>query len=126
MKVSRTVGVIALTASAATACALPDAAQASAEASEECAVAVRFGSYAVGIDGKAAAEVDRILAGHRDVRSVERIGAGREGEYALCIKTRSAAGAARLFDEIRAVLPARPRGPIALEAGERRYAAPAR
>jgi hypothetical protein len=124
MVLPRTACAIALTASAA--CAPSGEAAASADPEKECSVAVRFGSYAMGIDGKAAGEVDRILAGHATVLSVDRLGGGREGEYALCIRTRSAAGADRLFDEIRAVLPARPRGPITIEAGSRRFAAPER
>lgn len=124
MVLPRTACAIALTASAA--CAPSGQAAAGAEAARDCAVAVRFGSYAMGIDGKAAADVDRLLAGHPAVLSVDRLGAGREGEYALCIRTRSAEGADRLFDEIRAVLPARPRGPIALEGGTRRFSAPDR
>ena len=76
-----------------------------------CDLTVSFGSYAMGIDRPALARVRRILA-HRDVRSVEDIQAGREGEIALCVRTRTAAAAGRLFNRIRAVLPANPRGPI--------------
>jgi hypothetical protein len=91
---------------------------------ENCSLTIRFGSYAMGIDGQAAAAVDRVLAGHRGVARVERSGFGREGEYALCVHARGPADAARLFEELKAVLPARPRGPIEIVSGTRRFAVP--
>lgn len=91
-----------------------------------CGVTVSFGSYAMGIDRPAAAEVDRIVAGDAGVTSVTREGAGREGEYALCIETRSPEAAQRLFERIRAVLPADPRGPIRVRSGEKSVALPRR
>jgi hypothetical protein len=91
-----------------------------------CDVTVRFGSYARGIDTAAAAAVDQVLHRKSGTISVGRHGGGREGEYGLCIDTASPAAAASLFDEIRAVLPAKPRGPISLQAGERRFSVPRR
>jgi hypothetical protein len=91
-----------------------------------CDLVVRFGSYAMGIDAGAAAAVDRILERNAKGATVTRHGGGREGEYGLCIDTATPAAAAKLFDEIRAVLPAKPRGPISLEAGERRFSVPQR
>jgi hypothetical protein len=44
----------------------------------------------------------------------------------LCISTGDAAAAATLFQRIAALLPARPRGPISVEAGDRRLDRPAR
>ena len=84
-----------------------------APAAPKCDLMVSFGSYAMGIDHRALAAVRRILA-DRAVRSVENFGGGREGETALCALTRRPADATRLFNRIRAVLPAAPRGPIAV------------
>lgn len=91
-----------------------------------CSVTVRFGSYAMGIDAATATAVDRLLSGNAAVKDVSRSSAGREGEYALCIATRDAAAARRLVEEIAALLPARPRGPISVEGAGRRVEAPAR
>jgi hypothetical protein len=91
-----------------------------------CNVTVRFGSYAMGIDTATAAAVDALLAKSRDVKEVSRSSAGREGEYALCISTRDAAGAERLFASLAALLPERPRGPISVEGADKRIEAPSR
>jgi hypothetical protein len=96
------------------------------EPAAACDVAIRFGSYAMGIDAATAAAVDKLLAGNRDVKEVTRSAQGREGEYALCISTREAAAAARLVDRIATLLPERPRGPITVEGAGRRLEAPAR
>jgi len=82
-------------------------------AAPKCDLTVSFGSYAMGIDRAALVAVRRILA-DRAVRSVETLGGGREGETYLCARTRRPADATRLFNRIRAVLPAAPRGPIAV------------
>ncbi len=92
----------------------------------QCGVTVRFGSYAMGIDRGAAAAVDHLLAESREVKGVSRSAAGREGEYALCVSTRDAAGANRLFERIVALLPPKPRGPISVESANRRADAPQR
>lgn len=99
---------------------------AAASDAARCDILVSFGSYAMGIDRPAADAVDRILASDEAVKSVTREAAGREGEYALCVGTRSAAAAARLFDRLRAALPAAPRGPIVLRSGEKMHAVPRR
>lgn len=78
-------------------------------------VAVRFGSYAMGIDHTAAARIEEILASDPAIRKVERIGPGREGEYLLRIDAGSAANARRLQERLIAVVPAKPRGPITVE-----------
>ena len=103
-------------------CAAPGAA---APEPEGCSLSVSFGSYAMGIDRSAAAAIDRLVEGHADVAAVSRQGAGREGEYMLCVATRSQAGAARLFAEIRKLLPPRPVGPIRVEAPGLIYSVPA-
>jgi hypothetical protein len=96
------------------------------EPAAACSVTIRFGSYAMGIDGATAAAVDKLLAGNRDVKEVTRSAEGREGEYALCISTRDAGAAARLVERMAALLPERPRGPISVEGAGRRLEAPAR
>jgi hypothetical protein len=80
----------------------------------DCPLTVGFASYGAGIDGSSARAVDRLLGRDRAVRAVTRHRWGREGEVTLCVRTRTARDAARLFRSIRALLPARPRGPIAL------------
>ena len=82
--------ILAFLASAAPASALAQAAPAG-----ECAVSVRFGSYAMGIDGPAFERVRALLARDRDVRAVDE------------------------------QLPAKPRGPITVETrGGLRFEAP--
>jgi glutamate synthase domain-containing protein 2 len=97
-----------------------------AEAEAACQVTVRFGSYAMGIDSGAAAAIDALLAGSPDVRGVTRTGAGREGEYVLCVRTSNTAAASRLMASMRPLLPAKPRGPISVEGPNGRIDAPAR
>jgi hypothetical protein len=90
-----------------------------------CALTVRFGSYAMGIDGGSAQRVEQLLRADRAVRSVERRPWGREGEVDLCAQVQSAAEAARLFDQIRPLLPAKPRGPIMVSLADgRNYQVP--
>jgi hypothetical protein len=79
----------------------------------DCDLSVSFGSYAVGIDAPVLAAVRTILADPA-VRSIEDRPWGREGEVTLCVRTRRAADADRLFGRIRTALPAKPRGPIGL------------
>jgi len=75
--------ILAFLASAAPASALAQAAPAG-----ECAVSVRFGSYAMGIDGPAFERVRALLARDRGVRAVDEQHWGREG------RRRSACGRA--------------------------------
>ena len=95
-------------------------------AEDACSVTVRFGSYAMGIDAGAAAAIDKRVAADPNVTGVTREGAGREGEYALCIRTRDKAAAARLAQSLGPLLPAKPRGPISIEGPEGRIDAPRR
>jgi glutamate synthase domain-containing protein 2 len=97
-----------------------------AEAEAACQVTVRFGSYAMGIDSGAAKAIDALLAGSPDVTNITRTGAGREGEYVLCVQTRDKAKAARLVEQIRPLLPVKPRGPISVEGPGKRIDAPTR
>jgi hypothetical protein len=73
---------------------------------------VRFGSYAMGIDRGAAQSVEQVLRADRAVEAVERTPWGREGEYDLCARIARVSEAERLFERIRPLLPAKPRGPI--------------
>ncbi len=96
----------------------------SAEAAA-CSLTVRFGSYAMGIDTGTAQRVEQLLRADRAVRSVERRPWGREGEVDLCARVQPAAEAARLFEQIRPLLPAKPRGPITVSLADgRTYQAP--
>lgn len=104
-----------LPAFALLALALPAAAHAQGGPAPECAVRVQFGSYAMGIDRGAFDRVQALLRRDRGVRAVEAQRWGREGETTLCVRTRRASDARRLFGRVRAVLPAKPRGPITVE-----------
>ena len=78
----------------------------------DCPLTVAFTSYGAGIDGAARASIERLLGRDRGVRSVSRHPWGREGEITLCVRTRSNGDAGRLSRQIRAMIPARPRGPV--------------
>lgn len=79
-----------------------------------CSLRVRFASYAMGIDGQAATRMGTAIREAEGVTAVTRYRWGREGEYTLCVRTRSARDAAALFVRLRSLLPPRPRGPIAI------------
>ena len=114
---SLTAALLALAATAAEArfMPLPDVPQRATPAPADCPLIVGFGSYAMGIDRAAYANIDRLLRADRGVRAVTRHPWGREGEVTLCARTRSRADARRLFAAIRARLPFNPRGPITIE-----------
>jgi hypothetical protein len=93
----------------------------------DCPLTVGFSSYAMGIDRAAHQRVIAHLAGDRGVSGFQAHGWGREGEVTLCVRPRSPADTVRLFNTIRAMLPARPRGPITLRTRSGlRYQAPPR
>jgi hypothetical protein len=80
----------------------------------------------MGIDRGAAERVEALLRGDRSVRSVERRPWGREGEYDLCAQVAQTANALRLYEQIRPLLPAKPRGPISVRLADgRSYQVPA-
>lgn len=115
--------LLAALAPAASCAAAPGEADASAG---ECALTVSFGSYAMGIDRGALAKVEALVA-EADGARAERSPWGREGEVTLCVRTRTPAQAAELFDRISDSLPADPRGPISVAtAAGRRFESPAR
>ncbi len=80
----------------------------------DCALTIAFASYAMGIDRPAYRAVQQLLSADRAVRAVSEHRWGREGEVTLCARARSRADAERLFHAARRLVPARPRGPVAL------------
>ena len=95
-------------AGAAPATAAPDGAPA------PCPLEIRFGSYAMGIDGGTLRRVEQLLAADGAVTSVTRTPWGREGELTICAAVRSPADAERLAREIAALFPEDPRGPLSV------------
>lgn len=80
----------------------------------DCPLTIVFGSYAMGIDQPARARIEALLASDRGVTGFQAHRWGREGEVTLCVRTRAAADATRLFARARALVPPRPRGPVSL------------
>jgi hypothetical protein len=80
----------------------------------DCTITIAFGSYAMGIDRPTLARMERTLQGDRRVRRFTRHPWGREGEVTLCIYTRTYGGAGDLSRQLRAMIPARPRGPVSV------------
>lgn len=97
----------------------------SGAAPRPCSLTVRFGSYAMGIDRGAAQSVEQLLRADRAVEAVERAPWGKEGEFDLCVRIARMGEAERLFNRIRPLLPAKPRGPITVTLLDgRSYSAP--
>jgi len=80
----------------------------------DCPLTIGFASYAMGIDMPSYRAVRQLLSADRAVRAVSEHRWGREGEVTLCARARSRAEAERLFHAVRRLVPARPRGPVAL------------
>ncbi len=78
----------------------------------DCPLTVSFGSYGPGIDRPTLVRMESRLQGDRRVRDVSRHQWGREGEVTLCVRPRRFADARPLVAELRAMIPARPRGPV--------------
>ena len=87
----------------------------------DCALTVRFGSYAMGIDRAAAARIETFLARRRDVAGTERRPWGREGEYDLCVRLRPGADTVALFEALRPLVPAEPVGPVEVRMIDRAF-----
>lgn len=88
-----------------------------AEAPRDCPLTVSFGSYAMGIDGRAFERVSALLTRDRGVRAIEQFRWGREGEVTLCARVRTDADVRRLAGRARALVPAKPRGPVTISLG---------
>jgi hypothetical protein len=90
---------------------LPAAAQASAPA---CDVSVQFGSYAMGIDGRAFGRVERYIARHpRLIRASAVTAWGREGEKTVCLTTfNGRRGVTTVFRDIKGLVGRGQRGPV--------------
>jgi hypothetical protein len=86
-----------------------------------CALTVRFGSYAMGIDRPAAARIEAFLAGRADVAAAERHSWGREGEYDLCVRLRPGASAVSLFEALRPLVQGKTNGPVEVRMTDRGY-----
>jgi hypothetical protein len=97
------------------------AASAPQSARPDCALMVRFGSYAMGIDRPAAARIETFLAGRPEVTATQRRPWGREGEYDLCVRLKPKADAVALFEAMRSLVPAKPVGPIEVRMTDRAY-----
>jgi hypothetical protein len=124
----RRLGTAALILGAA-ACASPSPVgrgQSTAMDDTNCNVRVAFGSFATGIDNDAAAAVDQLIRGDPSVVAVARSATGVEGEYALCVRTRSKGAAARLFEALRTRLGRSVQAPVTLTGPQGRYSAPIR
>lgn len=81
----------------------------------DCPLTIAFGSYAMGIDGRTFAKVEALLQVRPEVQSVERHPWGKEGEVTLCVRTTSPDAAASLFNAVKALFPADPRGPLTVK-----------
>ena len=90
---------------------MPAAASASGLA---CDVSVRFGSYAMGIDGRAFDKVQRYVVRHpRLIRTSSVISWGREGEKTVCMTTfNGRRGMTTAFQDIKGLVGKGQRGPV--------------
>ena len=84
-----------------------------------CPISVSFGSYASGIDQPTFARMELRLRADRRVRSFTRHPWGREGEVTLCVHPARPRDRAGLAQDLRAMIPPRPRGPIQVHVARR-------
>lgn len=79
-----------------------------------CDVSVQFGSYAMGIDGRAFDKVQRYIARHpRLIRTSSVTSWGREGEKTVCLTTfNGRRGVTTVFQDIRGLVGRGERGPV--------------
>lgn len=113
VKIAPLLSALALISGCASASGSPD----SEPAPGGCDVTVAFGSYAMGIDGQAADDVEAYVSGHPAlVTQSQWTRWGREGERTVCLTTASTEATRTVFISLRALLPevAR-RGPVTLE-----------
>ncbi|MDP1737690.1 MAG: hypothetical protein Q8L23_09640 [Caulobacter sp.] len=99
-----------LAATLALAVLTPAAAGASAPA---CDVSIQFGSYAMGIDGRAFDKVERYVTRHpRLVTSSSVTALGREGERTVCLTTPTRRATTTVFRDVRGLVGKGQRGPV--------------
>ena len=80
-----------------------------------CDLKVEFASIGTGIDRAVLEKVDALLSGDKGVSTVGREPWGREGEFTLCVATRTEADATRLFGQVKALFPAMTEKPLRVE-----------
>lgn len=78
----------------------------------DCPLTISFGSYGPGIDRPTLVRMESRLQRDRRVGNVSSHRWGREGEVTLCVRPRRGADARPLAADLRAMIPARPRGPV--------------
>jgi|GEM_PF-1103338 len=72
---------------------------------EGCAVSVRFGSYAMGIDSRSFERVERYIARNKRLVASSSVSRwGREGERTVCITTRSRKATTQVFVDIKSLI----------------------
>lgn len=91
---------------------IPDDPAAPQSAPANCSISIAFGSFGPGIDGTALTRIERRLRTDRRVRSFTRHRWGREGEVTLCVHLARLGDVYRVGRDLRALVPARPRGPV--------------
>ncbi len=89
-----------------------------------CDVTIGFGSFATGIDHKAAATVERLVMADRSVIRVTRSPHGREGEYSICVQMRSREHAIKLFETLEKSLREPVNAPVFVHGPDRSFSAP--
>lgn len=78
-----------------------------------CDVSVQFGSYAMGIDGRAFDRVQTYVARHPGLVRTSSVTAwGREGERTVCLTTTSRKGMNTVFRDVRGLVGKGQRGPV--------------
>ena len=78
-----------------------------------CDVSVQFGSYAMGIDGRAFDRVQTWVRRHPGLIRTSSVSSwGREGEKTVCLTTRTRKGVNIAFHDIRGLIGKGQRGPV--------------
>lgn len=78
-----------------------------------CDVSVQFGSYAMGIDGRAFDRVQTWVARHPGLVRTSSVTAwGREGERTVCLTTTTRKGMNTVFRDVRGLVGKGQRGPV--------------
>lgn len=89
-----------------------------------CDVSVLFGSFAMGIDRSAAAAVEQLVRDGPEAAEATRSPYGIEGEYLLCIRTRSRSAGAQLFEKLKRTLEKPVRAPVTISGPQGTFTAP--